>query len=93
MPASIATREKTINLRATPAQKALIERAAESSGQTRTAFVLDASLQRAEAVLADRTRFALSAAQMNRFNRALESPLPNPSALKKLLSRKPRWAR
>lgn len=93
MSASTATREKTINLRATPAQKALIDRAAESTGQTRTAFVLDATLQRAEAVLADRTRFSLSAAQMERFQRALEAPLPNPSALKKLLSRTPRWAR
>lgn len=93
MSVSTAIREKTINLRATPAQKALIERAAESTGQTRTAFVLDASLQRAEAVLADRTRFALSAAQMERFNHALEAPLPHPSALKKLLSRKPRWSR
>lgn len=93
MPTSAATREKTINLRATPAQKTLIEQAAASTGQTRTAFVLDATLQRAEAVLADRTRFSLSAAQMERFHRALEAPLPKPSALKKLLARTPRWAR
>ena len=92
MPAQ-AIREKTINLRATPAQKALIERAAESSGVTRTAFVLDASLQRAEAVLADRTRFELPTAQMDRFLKSLDAPLPAPAALKKLLSRKPRWER
>lgn len=91
--AASALREKTINLRATPAQKALIERAAEWAGQTRTAFVLDATLQRAEAVLADRTRFELSAAQMERFTKALDAPAPNPAALRKLLSRKPRWAR
>jgi uncharacterized protein (DUF1778 family) len=88
-----AIREKTINLRATPAQKALIERAAESTGLTRTAFVLDASLQRAEAVLADRTRFELPAAQMDRFLQSLDAPLPDPAALRKLLSRKPRWDR
>lgn len=46
-----AIREKTINLRATPAQKALIERAAESMGKTHTAFILDVTLQQAEAVL------------------------------------------
>lgn len=92
MPAT-AIREKTINLRATPAQKALIERAAESMGKTRTAFVLDASLQRAEAVLADRTHFELSAAQMDRFVKALDAPAPHPATLRKLLSRKPRWAR
>ncbi len=93
MPAPAATREKTINLRATPAQKALIERAAESTGKTRTAFVLDASLQRAQAVLADRTHFELSAAQMDRFMKALDAPSPHPAALRKLLSRKPRWTR
>ena len=92
MPAT-AIREKTINLRATPAQKALIERAAEAAGETRTAFVLDASLQRAEAILADRTRFELPAAQMDRFLKSLEAPLPDKAALKKLLSRKPRWER
>lgn len=87
-----ANREKNINLRATQAQKALIERAAESTGKTRTAFVLDASLQQAEAVLADRTRFALSGTQMERFAKALDVPLPRPAALKKLLARQPRWA-
>lgn len=88
-----AIREKTINLRATPAQKALIERAAESAGVTRTAFVLGASLQRAEAVLADRTRFELPAAQMDRFLKSLDAPLPDKAALRKLLARRPRWER
>jgi uncharacterized protein (DUF1778 family) len=92
MPAT-AIREKTINLRATPAQKALIERAAEAAGETRTAFVLDASLQRAEAVLADRVHFELSPAQMERFTRALDAPVSDRVALRKLLARKPRWAR
>ena len=87
------TREKTINLRTTSAQKVVIERAAETSGKTRTAFILDATLQRAEAVLADRKYFVLSDAQMNRFVAALDAPLPNPGALRSLLSRKPHWAR
>jgi uncharacterized protein (DUF1778 family) len=88
-----AIREKTINLRTTSAQKAVIERAAESSGKTRTAFILDATLQRAESVLADRTRFVLSDAQMNRFVTALDASLPDPDALRALLSRTPHWAR
>lgn len=90
---TIATREKTINLRATSAQKALIERAAATSGKTRTAFVLDATLQRAEAVLTDRSRFVLSHAQMDRFDRALDAPLPDPAALRALLLRTPHWSR
>lgn len=89
----LTTREKTINLRTTSAQKAVIERAAETSGKTRTAFILDATLQRAEAVLSDRTHFVLSDAQMNRFVAALDAPLPNPGALHSLLSRTPHWTR
>lgn len=91
--AAPAIRDKNINLRATPAQKALLERAAASAGVTRTAFVLDASLRRAEAVLADLSRFELPAAQMNRFLKSLDTPLPDLAALKKLLSRKSRWER
>jgi uncharacterized protein (DUF1778 family) len=86
-------REKTINLRTTSAQKAVIEQAAKTSGKTRTAFILDATLQRAEAVLADRTHAALPDAQMRRFVAALDAPLPSPDALRALLSRKPRWTR
>jgi uncharacterized protein (DUF1778 family) len=93
MTAPAAIREKTINLRATPAQKVLIERAAEATGTTRTAFVLDAILQRAEAVLADRTRFALSDAQLKRFEKVLDAPLPAPDALRRLMARQPRWSR
>lgn len=87
------TREKTINLRATSSQKAVIEQAAKTSGKTRTAFILDATLQRAEAVLADRTHFVLSDSQMKRFVAALDAPLPNARALRSLLSRKPHWTR
>jgi len=93
MTAPTAIREKTINLRATPAQKVLIERAAEATGTTRTAFVLDAILQRDEAVLADRTRFALSDTQLKRFEQALDAPLPTPDALRRLMARQPRWSR
>jgi uncharacterized protein (DUF1778 family) len=48
-----APRETTVNLRAPAAQKALIDRAAEVLGQTRSSFMLEASVQRAESVLAD----------------------------------------
>lgn len=87
-----ATREKTINLRATEAQKSFIKRAADAAGETYTAFIMDASMERAESVLADRTHFELPAEQMKRFLAALDAPLPAPNALRKLLARKPQWA-
>jgi uncharacterized protein (DUF1778 family) len=86
-------RETTINLRAPADQKTLIDRAAEVLRQTRSSFMLEASVQRAETVLADRTRFALSEEQMARFHEALDMPLPDPEALRRLLTRPPPWAR
>jgi uncharacterized protein (DUF1778 family) len=43
--------------------------------------------------LADRVHFELSPAQMERFTRALDAPVSDRVALRKLLARKPRWAR
>lgn len=88
-----AIRGKTINLRATQAQKALIKRAADAAGETYTTFMLDASMQRAESVLADRLHFELTDAQMAHFLEALDAPLPAPEALRKLIARTPQWAR
>jgi len=92
MPAT-ASREMTINLRATQAQKSIIRRAADAAGETYTAFMLGASMERAEAVLADRLHFALSDAQMSRFLEALEAPMPDDAALRELLARTPQWLR
>lgn len=88
-----ATADTVINLRTRSEQKALIERAAKVAGMNRTQFILEASVQRAESVLADRTRFELSAQQFTRFIEALEAPLPNPDALRRLLKRRPSWDR
>lgn len=85
-------RETTINLRAPAAVKAVIDRAAETLGVSRSGFMLEASVQRAESVLADRTRFVLDAAQMKRFHKALDAALPNPEGLRRLLSRGAPWA-
>ena len=48
----------TINLRANHRQRALIDRAAQALGKTRSDFVLEAACREAGAVLADR-RFLL----------------------------------
>jgi len=87
------TANKTINLRVSTASKRLIDRAADEVHESRSSFMLEASIARAESVLADRTRFTLSEQQMKRFEAALESPLPNPEALAKLLKRRAPWSR
>lgn len=90
--AAKTARAQTINLRATATQKGLIQRAANAAGETCTTFMLDASVARAESVLADRVHFELSSAQMARFLAALDAPLPAAEALRTLLARTPQWA-
>ena len=84
---------ETINLRIPAAKKKLIDRAAEEMHESRSSFMLEASLERAESVLADQTRFALSKEQMRRFEAALEAPLPDAIALSKLLKHRAPWAK
>lgn len=84
-------RETTINLRASAAQKNLIDQAAKLSAQSRSSFMIAASVQRAESVLADRVRFVLSEAQMAAFQAALDAPLANPEGLRDLLTHRAPW--
>lgn len=55
-----ATASKVINFRAPAVKQALIDHAAQFSGKNRTDFILDASCEKAQEVLADQTHFALS---------------------------------
>ena len=82
---------ETINIRASKAKKALIDRAADALGMNRTEFVLDTLCQRAHEVLADRTHFELSKAQMDAFNRLVDQPV-NDAAIRMLTKRAP-WDR
>lgn len=86
-------RETNINLRAQAADKALIDRAADLLGQSRSSFMLAASVLRAQTVLADQTRFVLDEEQMNRFLAALDAPMANPEGFLKLMNRVPLWDR
>lgn len=88
-----AVASETINIRVPAAKKSLIDRAAEELHESRSSFMLEASLSRAESVLADRTRFVLTNEQMRRFDAALEKPLPNAKALAKLLKHRAPWVK
>jgi len=62
-------------------QKALLAEAAALSGRSLTEFVLSSARSAANDILADRTRFVLSAEEWDAFADALERP---PSELPKL---------
>jgi len=82
---------ETINLRASPEQKALIDQAAAALGRTRSDFMLDIACREAEAVLLDRRYFVLADADFERFSAALDqAPQENPK-LRRMLETQPPW--
>ena len=71
-------RRETLNLRIPADERGLIDRAAKSSGKTRTDFILSAARRAAEEELLDRTIFVVSPAIYSKFLALLDAPLqPN----------------
>jgi len=71
-------RRETLNLRIPAAERGLIDRAAQSSGKTRTDFILSAARRAAEEELLDRTIFVVSPATYSKFLALLDAP-PQPN--------------
>jgi uncharacterized protein (DUF1778 family) len=88
-----AGRVETINLRASRRQKALIDRAAETLGRSRSDFMLEASCREAEAVLLDRRYFVLSEDAFRKFTAMLDKPPKDNPRLRRLLQTKSPWER
>ena len=88
-----ATASRVINFRAPAAKKALIDRAVEVSGTSRTDFILDAACEKAREVLADQTQFALDRATLRRFTELLDAPLQDNAAIRRLLATPAPWER
>lgn len=79
-------REERIYVRATASQRQALEQAAEATGKTLTAFVLDAACIEAERALIDRRLFQLDDAQWSRFTTVLERPVAKQPRLRRLLT-------
>ena len=86
-------RGETINLRASGQQKALIDRAAEALGRSRSDFMLESACREAEMVLLDRRYFALPADAFKRFTAMLDTPPADNPKLRRLLQTKAPWDR
>lgn len=89
--ASRKLRAENINLRVSRSQKALIDRAADALGRSRSEFMLNAACQQAESVLLDRRYFVLSDAEFRRFTAMLDKPPASNPRLERLLSTKAPW--
>ena len=91
VPESGQLRTENINLRATQSQKALIDRAAEAQGRSRSDFILEAACREAESVLLDQRYLYLDDAAFRRFTAVLDAPPKSNPRLARLLKRKAPW--
>lgn len=89
-PPKRAPRE-TLNLRIPAAERWLIDRAAQSSGKTRTDFILGAARRAAEEQLLDRTVFVVSPATYTEFVATLDAPPEPNERLRRTMQTPPPW--
>jgi len=92
MPSVTAPRSARLGLRATPAQEAVLRRAAEAAHKSLTDFILNAAYQAAEQTLLDQRLFMVSGSQFQAILDMLDRPESNKPGLADLLSRRPIWA-
>ena len=85
-----AARAVTLNIRAEPRRRDLIDRAAEAVGKTRSDFMLEAACREAETVLLDRRYFSLDETAFRSFLDRLDQPAPS-ERLTELLKTKAPW--
>jgi len=84
------TRE-TLNIRIPAAERNLIDRAALSSGKTRTDFILSAARRAAEEALLDRALILVNPAKFEKFLALLDAPAKPDARLRRTMKTPPPW--
>ena len=85
------TPRDTLNLRIPPAERNLIDRAAESAGKTRTDFILEAARRAAEETLLDRALMVVSPEAYDEFLKRLDRPARPNQRLRRTMQSKAPW--
>ena len=85
------TPRDTLNLRIPPAERNLIDRAAEAAGKTRTDFILEAARRAAEETLLDRALMVVSPEAYGEFLKRLERPAQPNERLRQTMQGKTPW--
>ena len=80
-------RSERIEVRATPEERALIDRAVAAAGTNATAFVLSSATTAARRVLADRTEFVLSPEAARAWEAINERPPRDLPGIRRLMQR------
>ena len=86
-----AVRTGRLGLRTTPAQAALIQRAAEATRKSVTEFVLTSVCEKAEQVLLDQRIFIVDEQTWQTFQEAIERPARLNMGLRELISEPAIW--
>jgi uncharacterized protein (DUF1778 family) len=81
------TKTARVNLRVAPADDVLLRQAAELVGETLSEFLIESGRERAERLVADRTRFVLDEAAWTAFNEAMDRPAAIKPELRDLFAR------
>jgi uncharacterized protein (DUF1778 family) len=76
-----------VNLRVAPADDVLLRQAAELLGESLSEFLIESGRERAERLLADRTRFVLDDASWAAFTDALDRPAEVKPEVRELFAR------
>lgn len=84
-------RAASINLRALPEQRDLIDHAASVLGKNRSDFMLEAACERAQAVLLDQVFFGLDTQKFEQFTAMLDAPPRTNEGLERLMAVKAPW--
>lgn len=80
-------RSRRLELRATPDERQLIDRAAAATGTGLTEFVVGSAVQAALRILADRDRFELSEPALAEWDAINEQPARDLPGLRRLMER------
>ncbi|HEY7246997.1 MAG TPA: DUF1778 domain-containing protein [Xanthobacteraceae bacterium] len=86
-------RRSLINLRVTPGDLRLIDRAASAAGKNRSEFMLEAARHAAEETLLDKVLFRVDAKTHANLLAELERPPRANAGLRKLMQTKAAWER
>ena len=92
-PAPKRAPRETLNLRIPAAERSLIDRAARSSGKTRTDFILSAARRAAEEELLDRTVFVVGPDAFARFLALLDAPAQPNERLRRTMQTPLPWSK
>jgi uncharacterized protein (DUF1778 family) len=85
-------RDASINLRALPEQRDLIDHAANLLGKNRSDFMLEAACDKARSVVLDQVFFLVDSDKFREFAKMLDAPPVHNPGLERLMAVNPPWA-